>query len=65
VLSGGAGLLVDPADPAALASAVLQVLADPGLQQRLALRAREAVDRYSDERMAEGVLRVYRSLTSA
>lgn len=65
VLSGGAGLLVDPADPAALASAVLQVLADPGLQQRLTLRAREAVDRYSDERMAEGVLRVYRSLTSA
>lgn len=65
VLRGGAGLLVDPGDPGALASAVLRVLADSALQQSLTLRAREAVDRYSDERMAEGVLRVYRSLTSA
>ena len=65
VLAGGAGRLVDPGDPVALAAAMLEALGNRALRQALTDRAREAVRRYSDERMAEGVLRVYRSLTSA
>jgi glycosyltransferase involved in cell wall biosynthesis len=65
LLQGGAGRLVPPRDPAALADAVLSVLEDPEARAAQVARAREAVRRYGDERMAEGVLRVYRSLTSA
>lgn len=65
VLADGAGRLVEPSDPAALAAAVLEVLGSPELRQALVARAHEAVRRYSDEKMAEGVLRVYRSITSA
>ena len=65
LLSGGAGLLVSPQDPQALAAAVVGLLADPAARANLVLRAREAVRRYGDERMADGVLQVYRSITSA
>ncbi|TFG46270.1 MAG: glycosyltransferase [Gemmatimonadales bacterium] len=65
LLEDGAGRLVPPRDPAALAAAVLDLLDDPASRTALAARGREAVRRYGDERMAEGVLRVYRSLTSA
>ena len=65
LLGGGAGLLVPPQDPQALASAVVGLLADPAARAAQVARAREAVRRYGDERMADGVLRVYRSITSA
>jgi glycosyltransferase involved in cell wall biosynthesis len=65
MLGGGAGRLVAPQDPAALAAAVLDLLADSVAGAAQAARAREAVRRYSDERMADGVVQVYRSLTSA
>ncbi|HEX5004238.1 MAG TPA: glycosyltransferase [Gemmatimonadales bacterium] len=65
ILADGAGRLVPPGDAGALATAVGNLLDDPEGRARQVARAREAVQRYSDERMAEGVLRVYRSLTSA
>lgn len=65
ILADGAGRLVEPSHPEALARAVVDVLGDPDARRRLTDRAREAVLAYSDERMAGGVLRVYRSLTSA
>ena len=65
VLGGGAGRLVNTQDPEALAAAVLEVLGNPVARADQVARAREAVRRYSDEKMADGVLRVYRSLTSA
>ena len=65
LLEGGAGRLVPPREPDVLAAAVLELLNDPGARAALAAGGRERVRQYGDERMAEGVLRVYRSLTSA
>ncbi len=65
LLAGGAGLLVSPQDPQALAAAVVGLLANPAARAQLVARGREAVRRYGDERMADGVLQVYRSITSA
>jgi len=65
MLAGGAGTLVPPGDPRALADAVTALLNDPAARAAQVARGREAVRRFSDERMAEGVLQVYRSLTSA
>jgi glycosyltransferase involved in cell wall biosynthesis len=62
LLGNGAGLLVPIRDPAALAHAVSRILDDPELASRLAARAREEVLRFSDQRMAEEVHSVYRSL---
>jgi glycosyltransferase involved in cell wall biosynthesis len=65
MLEGGAGSLVPAGDPRALADAVLALLNDPAAREAQVARAREAVRRYGDERMAAGVLQVYRSVTSA
>jgi glycosyltransferase involved in cell wall biosynthesis len=65
MLEGGAGRLVPAGDPQALADAVVTLLNDSAAREAQVARAREAVRRYGDERMAAGVLQVYRSLTSA
>lgn len=44
VSDGESGLLVAPEDPAALAAAILQLLADPGAAARMAQRGRDHVD---------------------
>lgn len=62
MLGGGAGLVVPPGDPPALAAAVVRLLGDAGLRAAVAMRGQEVVERFSDDRMAEGVLQVYRSL---
>ncbi len=61
LLGKGAGLLVPPGDPAALAEAVARILNDRELRRQLAGRALEEVPRFSDRRMAEEVRSVYRS----
>lgn len=61
VLGSGAGLLVQPGDPAELAGAVHRVLSDAELGQRLTHQARQEVERFSLGGMAEHVLSVYRS----
>jgi glycosyltransferase involved in cell wall biosynthesis len=61
LLGQGAGLLVPPRDPAALAEAVARILDDAELSQRLVGRGQEEVLRFSDRRMAEEVRSVYRS----
>jgi glycosyltransferase involved in cell wall biosynthesis len=61
LLAKGAGLLVPPRDPGALAEAVASILEDAELGQRLVGRAQQEVQRFSDQRMAEEVRSVYRS----
>jgi glycosyltransferase involved in cell wall biosynthesis len=65
ILEGGAGILVPPRDPAAVAEGVARVLGDAGLRRLLVERGREAVRRFSQERMVDQVLALYRSLAGA
>ena len=61
MLVDGAGLVVPVGMPAALADAVFRIVTDPDLRAQLVERANEAVAHFSAARMAEAVLRVYRS----
>ncbi len=61
-LAEGAGAVVPRRDPAALAGAVERVLGDAQARQDMVERAGTAVQRYTDRRMAEQVLSVYRSV---
>ena len=61
-LAGGAGVLVEPGDPWALADAILTLHADPERRRILGLRGRErALSLYSLERQAESLARAYRA----
>lgn len=51
IRDGVDGVLVPPEDPAALASALLRLMADPAMRARLSGRAPEVVARYSSERI--------------
>lgn len=65
VLDGTTGLLVPPADPAALAAAILRLANDRPLARRLgAAGAARVRDRFTMAAMAEGTLAVYRKLPS-
>jgi glycosyltransferase involved in cell wall biosynthesis/ribosomal protein S18 acetylase RimI-like enzyme len=56
-------LLVPPRDPDALAAAISRLAADPALRSRLGEAARErAQERFSEEAVAERVVRSYRRL---
>lgn len=58
---GTNGLLVEPRDPMALALALVRVLADQELQQRLGAAGMESAQQYAWPRVAAGVLDVYRA----
>jgi len=62
MLQDGAGLLVPPGDPAALAAAVERLLRDPSLARDIVRKAEHRVQRFTAARMAEAVRSVYRSL---
>jgi glycosyltransferase involved in cell wall biosynthesis len=60
IADGISGLIVPPADPAALGSALTRLLADEPLRTRLGERAREhALANFSIEHMVEAYLRVF------
>jgi phosphatidylinositol alpha-mannosyltransferase len=63
VMEPGAGLLVPPGDPSALADAVVALLADEGRREAFGRAAREiAQERYSWERIAARLAEIYESL---
>lgn len=55
---GDNGLLAEPASPEALADAIEQLIDDPGLRGRIAMRGKEFVKRFS----FEGMMREYEGL---
>ena len=61
MLGRGAGLVVPSGDAGGLAEAVARILEDTALRSDLAERARAEVSRFTDRRMADAVLSVYRS----
>ena len=61
MLHQGAGILVPPRHPEALAGAVQRILCDGDLRRRMVEQASRTVERFSAQRMAEEVRSVYRS----
>ncbi|MEZ5276852.1 MAG: glycosyltransferase family 4 protein [Opitutaceae bacterium] len=62
VIPGETGLLVDPANPNALAEAICKVLEDPALARQMGEAGRKrAVGHFSWERSADLLLEVYRA----
>lgn len=63
---GDSGLVVPPADDSALAAALVNVLGDPSLRERLGLRARQvAAQGYSAAVQADRYLALYRELLAS
>ncbi|HWC82741.1 MAG TPA: glycosyltransferase [Pseudonocardiaceae bacterium] len=66
VVDGVTGILVPPRDPAKLASAVRELLADPALRERYGLAGYDRVHaRYSWARIATDTLRAYHRVAAA
>jgi 2-deoxystreptamine N-acetyl-D-glucosaminyltransferase/2-deoxystreptamine glucosyltransferase len=63
VRHGVNGLLVAPRDPAELAAAIGQILADPAAAARMSAAARNTATAYSWPDLARRVLEVYQSVT--
>ena len=61
IRDGVDGVLVDPTDPQALASAVARVLADPPYAARLAAAGRRRVQEFTWDPVAEAYSRLYRA----
>lgn len=60
---GKYGITVEPANPKALAEAILYVYLNPDLPKEMGKKARQAVlKKYSSRRMAEDYLKVYESI---
>jgi glycosyltransferase involved in cell wall biosynthesis len=63
VQDGGNGLLVDPGDASALATALKRLIKNPGLRSRLGQKAREdAIRKYSWEHYLSRLERVYETV---
>jgi glycosyltransferase involved in cell wall biosynthesis len=57
--SGVSGLVVPTDDPVRLAEAIVAVIEDPGLRERLIQGGRTALERFDVRRMAAATRRVY------
>jgi glycosyltransferase involved in cell wall biosynthesis len=65
VADTGGGVLYSPGDPAALASALKQMILDPGLAAVCGCRAQQAVrERYNMERTAQHMIEVYQQIVT-
>jgi glycosyltransferase involved in cell wall biosynthesis len=63
-VAGDAALLLDPHDPDALAAALSGVLADPALAADLRARGRARAAHFTNRRMADAHLRLYRQIAA-
>ncbi|MDP9069394.1 MAG: glycosyltransferase family 4 protein [Actinomycetota bacterium] len=63
-LAGGAGVLIDPRDPASIADGLRSVLEDATLAANLAEAGRERATKYSWGNTAEGLTQVYREVAA-
>ena len=61
-VSGGAGLLVDPEDPKAIAGALRRIADEPGLAAQLRERGLVKVKEFAWPRVVEKVLGIYREV---
>ena len=64
-VAGGAALLVDPEDAAAMAAAVKTVFAEADLRAAMSARGLAAAGRFSSERLAAATLDSYRTAAAA
>jgi glycosyltransferase involved in cell wall biosynthesis len=63
---GENGLLVPPRNPSEMAAAILRLLADPAMAERLGRAARHTVEeRYSWEKVGSRYLQLYQQLAEA
>jgi len=63
IKDGVNGILVEPKDSSSLASAIIRLLEEPALAERLALAARKNVEEdFSLEHMAEETIKVYKEV---
>lgn len=61
IAHGANGLMMDGADPAALAAAVISLVDDPGMAERIGRAARQTIEQgFSADRMVENTVAVYR-----
>jgi glycosyltransferase involved in cell wall biosynthesis len=65
IVDGDVGALFAPGDPDSLAEAVVGLLQDPGLQERGRRARRRVVERWSNDRLVERHLEIYRELVEA
>ena len=65
IVDGESGLLADPRDPTALGDAILRLLNDEGLRDRLGANAPARAAEFSVERMADRTMSVYESVAAA
>jgi phosphatidyl-myo-inositol alpha-mannosyltransferase len=65
LLDGGAGKLVPVDDPAAMASALIEMLSDDALRRRYVDAASAAVQRYDWSVVARQIMRVYETVAGA
>ena len=63
VQDGVTGILVEPGDYQALAKAIIRLLKDKGLRQKMGEEARKRVDeRFSTEKMVAEIEKIYNEL---
>ena len=65
IVDGDVGALFDPGDPGSLADTVVRLLQDPGLHERGRRARARVVERWSNDRLVERHLEIYRELTGA
>jgi glycosyltransferase involved in cell wall biosynthesis len=64
-VGGDAVIYFDPRQPEAIARAIGQLAHDPQLTTRLRERARQHLQKFSQQRMAEQYLKVFREVVTA